>query len=85
MGKHKVIHTNRPVTIPCLLCTQHLIVFPLMREDKKLVNIVAFYSEPEKEGQTYVRDAVRTCTKDEIIPRYEGWEEEVKQLLEVRN
>ncbi|KZP19639.1 FAD/NAD(P)-binding domain-containing protein [Athelia psychrophila] len=61
---------------------KHLIIFPI---NNTQINVVAFCSEPSKEGTQYSedsRDWVADVPKDELLQQYEGWEPEVMALLE---
>lgn len=49
----------------------------------RLINTVALYSEPEREGTTFLGEAVQEVSQDEVLSRFEGWEGEVVQLLKV--
>ena len=48
-----------------------------------LVNLVAFVSWPDKVGTIYQGKMVEETSKEELFKHYEGWEEEVQQLLQV--
>ena len=64
---------------------QHLIVFPISRGAQ--VTVVAFTSEPSKEGTQYSaneKEWVASVPKEELLQAYAGWEPEVTALLEVR-
>lgn len=49
----------------------------------RLINTVAFYSEPEKEGIPFPGEAVQEASQDEVLSRFEGWEDEAIELLRV--
>ena len=49
----------------------------------RLINVVAFYSKPEKEGTTLLDGAVQRATLDDLLVEFSGWEDEVQQLLQV--
>lgn len=64
---------------------QHLIIFPISKGSK--INVVAFCSDPSKEGTQYSEDPkdwVVDVPKEELLQQYKGWEQEVVDLLEVR-
>ncbi len=48
-----------------------------------LINIVAFYSEPGMAGTIYSGNIVEERPQQEMLDRFEGWEPEVLQLLQV--
>lgn len=56
-------------------------VFPISQGQQ--VNVVAFVSQPEKEGSFYDKPWVHDANKDTLYAEYEGWEDEVQQLLQV--
>ena len=49
----------------------------------RLINVVAFCSWPEKEGTKWTGNIVEQRTQEELLEHFEGWEEEVVQLLTV--
>ncbi|KAF7975798.1 hypothetical protein HWV62_8475 [Athelia sp. TMB] len=62
---------------------KHLIIFPISRGAH--VNVVAFTSEPSKEGTQYSaneKEWVADVPKEELLQAYAGWEPEVTALLE---
>lgn len=58
-------------------------MFPVSKG--QLVNVVAFFSEPSKEGTIFEGPWTSKASKDELIAKYNGWEEEVQILLQVRS
>ncbi|TDL26535.1 salicylate hydroxylase [Rickenella mellea] len=58
---------------------KHVIVFPMVH--KKLINVVAFCSEPSKEGTTFDGQSVQEVPQSELLEQYAGWEKEVTDLL----
>lgn len=63
------------------LFSQHLVVYPV--SNRRLVNVVAFFSEPTKEDTVFDGPWISEASKDEILTHYVGWEEEVQALLQV--
>ncbi|PAV19849.1 FAD NAD(P)-binding domain-containing [Pyrrhoderma noxium] len=59
---------------------KHIVVFPISQGQQ--VNVVAFVSQPEKEGSFYDKPWVHDANKDTLYAEYEGWEDEVQQLLQ---
>ncbi|KAH8111730.1 FAD/NAD-binding domain-containing protein [Phellopilus nigrolimitatus] len=53
-----------------------------VRLHRRLINVVAFCSWPEKEGTTFEGKTVEERSKAELLEQYVGWEEEVQQLLQ---
>lgn len=49
----------------------------------RLINVVAFFSKPEKEGTPLLDGEVRGATVSDVLAEFDGWEDEVLQLLEV--
>lgn len=47
------------------------------------MNLVGFVSEPQKAGTEYQGPWVRAGSQKELARSYEGWEPEVRQLIEV--
>jgi salicylate hydroxylase len=60
---------------------QHLVVYPVSQG--RLINIVAFTSQPSKESTIFPGAAVTDVSKEELMSTYFGWEEEVQALLKV--
>ncbi|KZP09163.1 FAD/NAD(P)-binding domain-containing protein [Athelia psychrophila] len=62
---------------------KHLVIFPINKG--ALINVVAFCSDPSKEGTQYSENSkewVVDVPKEELLRQYEGWEPEVTALLE---
>ncbi|KAL5522589.1 hypothetical protein ACEPAG_8606 [Sanghuangporus baumii] len=59
---------------------KHVIVYPVTKG--KIINVVAFVSQPEREGTSYNNPWVTSREKSEVIAAYEGWEAEVQQLVQ---
>lgn len=52
-----------------------------------MVNVVAFCSDPSKEGTKFSESSslwVTDVDKDELLEQYAGWEDEVIRLLKAR-
>ncbi|KAF8882257.1 salicylate hydroxylase [Infundibulicybe gibba] len=66
---------------PMMYCgkNKHLVVYPILHG--RLINVVAFISQPSKEGTILNGPAVTDVTKEEVLSAYTGWEEEVHTLL----
>lgn len=60
---------------------QNVTAYPVSRG--RLVNIAAFRCEREKVGMKYEGETVAERTKEELLKEFEGWEDEVTQLLQV--
>lgn len=50
----------------------------------RLINVVAFNSEPEKEGTVFEGKMVEPRPQQEMLEQYQGWEAELLQILQVR-
>ncbi|KAL5499134.1 hypothetical protein ACEPAH_1652 [Sanghuangporus vaninii] len=59
---------------------KHIISYPIMKG--KIINVVAFISQPEMEGMSFDHPWVSNADKAEVIAAYEGWEAEVQQLVQ---
>lgn len=64
------------------LC-QHIITYPI--SGGRLINVVAFVSEPEKEGTVYAGNEVELRPQQEMLDQYVGWEDEAVEVLQVGN
>jgi len=51
----------------------------------RLVYVIPFLSEPEKEGTYYEGPAVVEVSDDNFAPLFADWEEEVQVLIRVRH
>ncbi|KZP07956.1 FAD/NAD(P)-binding domain-containing protein [Athelia psychrophila] len=76
---------HRALTEDMLYCgkNKHLIIFPINKG--ALINVVAFCSDPSKEGTQYSENSkewVVDVPKEELLQQYEGWEPEVTAVLE---
>ncbi|KAF8964497.1 salicylate hydroxylase [Flammula alnicola] len=74
---HRAINTPMMMYLGKL---KHLIVYPVAHE-KTLLNIVAFVSDPSKEGTVYDGPSSVACTQEEILSAFSGFEPEVQVLL----
>ncbi|KAI0919700.1 hypothetical protein AcW1_003116 [Taiwanofungus camphoratus] len=72
---------NLALTKPmmCFGKNKHLIIYPVSRG--RVINIVAFVSEPEREGTVYDSVWARKATKEEFIDKFSPVEPDVKNLL----
>lgn len=72
---------HRSLTVPSLYCgkNKHITTYPI--STGQLVNAVAFYSEPEKEGTPFPGGAVQEVPLAEVLAQFVGWEEEATALL----
>ena len=50
----------------------------------KYTNVVAFCTEPEKEGTEFVGKLVESRSQEELLRQYEGWEPELVDILKVK-
>ncbi|KAL5499135.1 hypothetical protein ACEPAH_1653 [Sanghuangporus vaninii] len=62
---------------------KHVIVYPVTKG--KLINVVAFVSQPEREGTLYNDPWVTSREKSEVVAAFKGWETEVQQLTQCMN
>ena len=67
---------------------KHVLTYPIAQlvqgETKPMVNLVAFVSEPAREGSQYEGAWVRPAPTTDLLSTFKGWEEEVQALIEVR-
>ncbi|KZT63440.1 FAD/NAD(P)-binding domain-containing protein [Daedalea quercina L-15889] len=66
-------------TCPPSLAPNHFISYPIAQG--KLINVVAFVTQPDGEGTRYDGEWTREASKEELINAYAGWEPLVAQLL----
>ncbi|THH19975.1 hypothetical protein EW146_g1292 [Bondarzewia mesenterica] len=73
---------HRTVESPMMYCgkNKHVVSYSIARGS--VVNVVAFSSEPEKEGTPCDGPWVAPCAREELLACYAGWEPEVRELLE---
>ena len=50
-----------------------------------MINLVTSVSDVEKEGTPYHGPAFQDVTKEEAMPFFDKWEEEVRALIRVSN
>ena len=70
---------------------KHIIAFPIdhvtfvsgVKARKPMINIVAFTSEPDKEGSQISDAWVREARPEELLDKFRNWNSEVLALLEV--
>uniref|UniRef100_A0A8H8CP50 FAD-binding domain-containing protein n=1 Tax=Psilocybe cubensis TaxID=181762 RepID=A0A8H8CP50_PSICU len=63
---------------------KHVVSYSISQGD--IINVVTFASNPKRHGDLYEGDWVTTCSQDELLGCYSGWEPEVEQLLKcIRN
>ncbi|TFK35822.1 FAD/NAD(P)-binding domain-containing protein [Crucibulum laeve] len=59
----------------------HIVTYPISQG--RLVNVAAYYSEPQNEGTTLQGAVVSDVSKEEMLSKFEGWEDEVISLLKL--
>ncbi|KAF9007510.1 hypothetical protein BDQ17DRAFT_1539879 [Cyathus striatus] len=57
----------------------HIVSYPISQGS--LVNVVAYFSEPEKQGTLVKGPLVTDASVEEIVSKYEGWDEEVVSYI----
>lgn len=64
---------------------QHIVAYSISQG--RIVNFVAFATDPEKDDADYGVEWVAPCTKKEVVDCFADWEPEAVELLEagVRN
>ncbi|KAF9443216.1 salicylate hydroxylase [Macrolepiota fuliginosa MF-IS2] len=76
---------HRAITTPIMYCgknkskQQHIVAYPISKG--RLINVVVFFSEPEKEGTPFLGEVMREVSQDEVLGQFEGWEDEAIDLL----
>ncbi|VDC01624.1 unnamed protein product [Peniophora sp. CBMAI 1063] len=70
------------VNTPMMYCgkSKHVVSYGISRGT--VVNIVAMASQPSLEGTTYDGSWASECTREEFLRQFEGWEDEVGDLLQ---
>lgn len=76
-GKTSELH----LVVPLAYTFQHVVSYSIAQGD--IVNVITFDSHNDKAGTTYEGPWVTECQKDELLECYDGWEPEVRTLLEV--
>ncbi|KAF8964493.1 salicylate hydroxylase [Flammula alnicola] len=73
---------HRATSIPMLYVgkLKHLIVYPVSHD--KLVNVVAFVTDPSKKGTHHDGPTTTTCEQEEVLAAFRGWETEVRALVQ---
>ena len=61
---------------------KHIIAMPI--KSRGVINVVAFCMQPQMEGVPFEGKMSESSVLSEILDQYEGWEEEVQQILRVR-
>lgn len=49
----------------------------------RYINVGAFYSNPEQEGNPFPGNPVQETSREELLQHYEGWEDDAVKLIEV--
>jgi hypothetical protein len=62
---------------------QHLIVYQVIKSEHTLINLVAFVTDPAKEGTRLPGSPSMPCSQREMLAAFEGWDDEVQALLNV--
>ena len=63
------------------LISQHIVSYGISKGT--VVNVIAFVSCLEKEGAEWKNPWVEDCTREEFLHQFDGWEPEVRELIEV--
>ncbi|KAJ7079136.1 hypothetical protein B0H15DRAFT_788209, partial [Mycena belliarum] len=73
---------HRTLGYPMMYCGQdkHIVAYSISQG--RVVNVVAFASEMDKENAEYGKEWVTDCSQDEVLQCFVDWEPEAKQLLE---
>ncbi|KAL6308500.1 hypothetical protein BKA93DRAFT_725368 [Sparassis latifolia] len=58
----------------------HVVAYPI--SNGRIVNFIAFYTQPELEGTPYPDKSGEPAAKEEVLAHFVGWEREVLELLE---
>lgn len=64
--------------------SKHIVAYPISHLSNPMINLVAFTSEPEKEGTRISGAWVRSAPNANLLDEFTDWEDEVRVLLEVR-
>ncbi|KAJ4484354.1 salicylate hydroxylase [Lentinula edodes] len=73
--------THKALDGPIQYCgkNKHIVVYPI--SGGRIINVVAFFSNPVDEGKLVDGPAIRSATTEEALQEFSGWEIEVGQLL----
>ncbi|KAJ3577001.1 hypothetical protein NP233_g51 [Leucocoprinus birnbaumii] len=72
---------HRALRTPMMYCgkDKHVVSYPIAKGN--FVNIAAFVSHAEEEGRALDGSPVQKVTQQEVLDQFQGWEEEVMDLL----
>ncbi|KAF8966800.1 FAD/NAD-P-binding domain-containing protein [Flammula alnicola] len=72
---------HRALSTPVVYCgkNKHLVAYPILQG--RVVNIAAYVSDTGKEGTIYDGPSFQDVPKEEVIPIFDEWEEEVRVLV----
>ncbi|KAF8152293.1 hypothetical protein B0H34DRAFT_663942, partial [Crassisporium funariophilum] len=73
---------HRALTTPVIYCgkNKHVVAYPILQG--RVVNIAAYVSEPHKEGTLYEGPAFVDVAKEDVVPFFSAWEEELRVLVQ---
>ncbi|KAF8804176.1 FAD/NAD(P)-binding domain-containing protein [Phlegmacium glaucopus] len=73
---------HRVLTTPVVYCgkNKHVVAYPILQG--RVVNVVGYLSDLRKEGAVYDGPSFVDVSKDDVIPIFDKWEEEVRVLIE---
>jgi len=73
---------HRVLTTPVVYCgkNKHVVAYPI--KHARVVNVLAYLSDLNKEGAVCDGPSVVDATKDEVIPIFDKWEEEVRVIIQ---
>ncbi|EGO00194.1 hypothetical protein SERLA73DRAFT_107208 [Serpula lacrymans var. lacrymans S7.3] len=81
LSEHNGDEKHRTIDSPMMYCgnSKHVVSYSISKGD--IVNVVAFSSQPDKDGTHYDGPWVTDCTQEEFLQCYAGWEPEVETML----
>ncbi|PPQ78461.1 hypothetical protein CVT25_011856 [Psilocybe cyanescens] len=60
--------------------SKHIVTYPISQD--KILNIVAYDTDVSRIGTIYDGPTALSCTPEEVLSVYEGWEEEVQVIIQ---
>jgi len=73
---------HRVLTTPVIYCgkNKHIVAYPF--QQGRVINVLAYSSDLNKEGMIYDGPSFVDVTKEEVTAIYDKWEEEVRVIVQ---
>ncbi|KAF9482883.1 salicylate hydroxylase, partial [Pholiota conissans] len=74
--------SHRALTTHVVYCgkNKHIVAYPILQGS--VVNVASYVSDLSKEGVKYTGPSFEDVSKEEFVPLFETWEEEVRLLIQ---